>query len=251
MVLTEDSGAGAYDTVHALAKEMLKLLVPGVQTHRIDFKPLEDENARRAMHANLWKSTNPLDQPSIRLLIRSVITELLKDTGFVLYHIDGDRPWSEHESSENVREFRSRMLPPIEAGVRLQLQKQSHDAREPGKRMKRLQLIVPYYSIEAWLYQNTRETRYLCEQEGCGQCYPQKLAGWEQNRASLDEVTQPKKALCFQDQHNVRLASSGFPAQETYDAEASFHHAVLQLLECDELTTALEQTYALAEPPAH
>jgi len=251
MVLTEDSGAGAYDTVHVLAKEMLKLLVPGVQTHRIDFKPLDDENARRAMHANLWKSTNPLDQPSIRLLIRGIITELLKDTGFVLYHIDGDRPWSEHESSENVREFRSRMLPPIEAGVRFHLQKQPHDAREPGKRMKRLQLVVPFYSIEAWLYQNTREAKRLCEQDGCGQCYPQKLAGWEKDRASLDEVTQPKKALCFQDKHNARLASSGFPAQETYEAEASFQHAVLQLLECDELTTALERTYAPAEPPAH
>ncbi len=251
MVLTEDSGAGAYDTVHALAKEMLKLLVTGVQTHRIDFKPLEDESARRAMHANLWKSTNPLDESSIRLLIRSIITELLKDTGFVLYHIDGDRPWSERDSSENVREFRSRMLPPIEAGVRFHLQKQPHAAQEPGKRMKRLQLVVPFYSIETWLYQNTREARRLCEQEGCGQCYPQKLAGWEQDRASLDEVTQPKKALCFQDKHNARLASSSFPAQEAYDAEASFHHAVLQLLECDELTAALERTYAPAEPPAH
>ncbi len=251
MVLTEDSGAGAYDTVHALAKELLKLLVPGVRTHRIDFKPLDDENARRAMHANLWKSTNPLDQPSIRLLIRSIITELLKDTGFVLYHIDGDRPWSERDSSENVRGFRSRMLPPIEAGVRFQLQRQPHDAQEPGKRMKRLQLVVPFYSIEAWLYQNTREAGRLCEQEGCGQCYPQKLAAWEQDRASLDEVTQPKNALCVQDKHNARLASSGFPAQEAYDAEASFHYAVLQLLECDELTTALERTYAPAEPPAH
>lgn len=38
MVLTEDSGADAYDTVQALVKEMLKLLVPAVRTHRIDFK---------------------------------------------------------------------------------------------------------------------------------------------------------------------------------------------------------------------
>ncbi|WP_375769534.1 hypothetical protein NR798_01220 [Archangium gephyra] len=247
MALTEDSGTGAYDTVRALAKEMLKLLVPGVQTHRVNFKPLEDDNARRAMHANLWKSTNPLDQPNRLLLIRSIITELLKPNGFVLYHLDGDRPWSEHESSENEREFKSRMLPPIEAGVRAYFQRQPHDAAVPGERMKRLRLLVPFYSIEAWLYQNTREARRLCEEEGCKQC-PVKLAGWEEDRASLDEETKPKERLCFQDKHNAHLASSGFPARDVYDAGASFTRAVDGLLECDELTTALERTYAPPEP---
>ena len=247
MVLTEDSGAGAYDTVRALAKEMLKLLVPGVRTHRVHFTPLADENARRAMHANLWKSTNRLDQPNIRLLVRSIITELLKPDGFVLYHIDGDRPWSEHESSENERAFTSRMLPPIKAGVRDFLQKQPHAAAEPGERMKRLRLLVPFYSIEAWLYQNAREARRLCEEEGCKQCAV-KLADWEMDRASLDEIPRPKGALCFQDKHNAHLASSGFPARDVYDAGASFARTVDGLLECDELTTALERTYAPPEP---
>jgi len=247
MVLTEDSGAGAHDTVRALAKEMLKLLVPGVQTHRINFKPLDDENARRAMHANPWKSTHPLDQSNIRLLIRSIITELLKPNGFVFYHIDGDRPWSEHELSENEREFTSRMLPPIEAGVRAYFHRQPHDAATPGERMKRLRLLVPFYSIEAWLYQNTREARRLCEEEGCKQC-PVKLADWEKDRASLDEVIRPKGTLCFQDKNNAHLASSGFPAREVYDAGASFARAVDGLLECDELTTALEWTYVPPEP---
>jgi hypothetical protein len=246
MVLTEDSGTGAYDTVRALAKEMLKLLVPGVQTHRINFKPLEDENARRAMHANLWKSTNPLDQPNRLLLIRSIITELLKSNGFVLYHIDGDRPWSEHESSENEHEFKSRMLLPIEAGVRAYFQRHPHDgAAAPSERMKRLRLLVPFYSIEAWLYQNTREASRLCEEGGCKQC-PAKLSDWEKDRASLDEEVRPKDKLCFQDKHNAHLASPGFPAREVYDAGTSFARTVDGLLECDELTTALERTYAAA-----
>jgi len=249
MVLTEDSGTGAHATVRALTKEMLKLLVPSVRTHRIDFKPLEDENARRAMHANLWKSTNRLDQSNIRLLIRSIITELLKPNGFVLYHIDGDCPWSEHESSENVREFHSRMHSPIEAGLRDHLQKHSQDSRAPSALIKRLRLLVPFYSIEAWLYQNTREASRLCEEEGCGQC-PTVLAEWEKHRASLDEEIQPKEKLCFQDKHNAHLASSGFPAREVFDAEVSFCQAVLNLLECNELTTALERTYTPSEPPS-
>jgi len=248
MVLTEDSGSGAYDTVRALVKEMFKLLVPGVQTHRICFKPIEDkdkplakEDARRAMHANLWKSNNPLDQPNIRLLIRSIANELLKPDGFVLYHIDGDRPWSEYETSENVREFRARMASPISNAIRFHLQKQQAPAEEHDERVKRLRMLVPCYSIEAWCYQNTREARRLCEEEGCAQCNP-RLAGWEQDRASLDELSKPKEALCFQDKHSERLASSGFPAQPVFDAGASFAHAVDELLDCDELTTLLART---------
>ncbi|WNG21594.1 hypothetical protein [Cystobacter fuscus] len=244
MVLTEDSGADAYDTVRALVKEMLKLLVPAVQTHRIDFKPLADENARRAMHANLWKSNNPLDERNRRQLIRGIITELLKPHGFVLYHIDGDEPWSRHESSENVREFLTRVRSPIEAGVRSQL------PAEVETRMKRLRLLVPFYSIEAWLYQHTREARQLCAEEGCGRCHS-RLADWEKDRASLDEVTQPKETtLCLKDKHNARLASSGFPARDVYEAEASFTGAVDGLLECDELTAALERTCTTSGTPS-
>ncbi|HZI11963.1 MAG TPA: hypothetical protein VE153_16375 [Myxococcus sp.] len=242
MVLTEDSGEDAYATVHALAKEMLKLLVLGVRTDRVDFKPLADPNARRAMHANLWKSTNRFDQPNITLLIRSIATELLKDAGFVLYHIDGDRRWSQRESSENVREFDRRILQPIKAAIATRFPGSAAD-----ERIKRLRLLAPFYSIEAWLYQNTREARQLCTEEGCGSCGP-KLDAWEANRASLDEVEQPKEALCLRDKHNARLAASSYPASAVDGAEASFAHAVMGLLECDELTSLLQRTY-VQEPP--
>ena len=242
MVLTEDSSTDAYNTVLALVKEMLKLLVPPVQTHRIDFTPLKDTNARQAMHANLWKSTNPRDRSSIVQLIRSIITELLKDDGFVLYHIDGDRPWSDQASSDNTRQFQARMIPPIEAGVRDFLQKHQR-AGEHGERMKRLHLLIPFFSIEAWLYQNTREAQRLCEEQGCRQCAP-KLSTWEQDRARLDEVPHPKEALCLRDRHNAHLASTSFPARETFDANASFTRTVESLLACDALTSALTRTYA-------
>jgi hypothetical protein len=247
MVLTEDSGSDAYDTVRALVKEMFKLLVPGVYTHRIGFKPLEEQDARRAMHANLWKSDNPLDQPNIRLLIRSIVNELLKPDGFVLYHIDGDRPWSEYETSENVREFRARVESPIREAIRFHLQKQRAPSEEHDERMRRLRRLVPCYSIEAWCYQNTGEARRLCEEEGCGQCHP-RLEDWARSRASLDEISKPKEALCIQDKYNARLASSGFPAQPVFEAGASFAHAVCELLACDELTALLTRTYAVPEP---
>ena len=38
------------------------------------------------MHANLWKSKDPLDDPLRLRLARSITTELLKPHGFVLWH---------------------------------------------------------------------------------------------------------------------------------------------------------------------
>ena len=244
MVLTEDGGKDAYDTIRVLAKEMLKLLVPAMRTDRIGFKPLEDENARRAVQANLWKSTRPEDRRSIVLLIRTIITELLKPDGFVLYHIDGDQPWSQRMSSDNVRQFHERMLAPIREGLREALKKENHPEGEHTKRLTRLRLLVPFYSIEAWLYQNTREAVRLCEEEGCKQCRP-KLKAWAQARASLDEVPRPKEVLCLRDRYNAHLASTGFPANEVYEADASFAHVVAELLDCTALTDALERTYTL------
>lgn len=239
LVLTEDSGSSAYDTVHALAKQMLKLLVPSVQMHRIRFSPLEDAQARQAMHANLWKSRNTLDERARRQLVRSIITKLLEDSGFVFYHIDGDCLWSEHQSSENIREFERLMLQSIQAGLRDGLRKRGYPDSELQERLQRLRLLIPYYSIEAWLYQNTREARALC---GCNRCALEFIDRWEQDRASLDEELRPKEKLCFQDKHNAHLAKVGFPAEAVFKAGASFHHTALHLLECDRLTSDLQKT---------
>lgn len=238
MVLTEDSGSDAYDTVQGLVREMLKLLVPSVRMNRVDFKPLAEEGARRAMQANNWKSGKPLYEQARRLLIRSIITELLKPQGFVLYHIDGDVPWSRHDTSENVRKFLECMFPPIEAGVR------SQRPLEVEMRMKRLRLLVPFYSIESWLYQHTVEARRLCAEEGCGRCQS-RLAEWEADRASLDDVLKPKTTtLCLEGRFNKQLAGAGFPADEVFKANASFARAVEELMDCNDLTAALERTWA-------
>jgi hypothetical protein len=252
LVLTEDSGSDAYATVRALTREMFKLLVQGVQTDRIGFSPLANPAAEQAMHANRWKSNNPRDERGIRLLIRSLVTELLKPEGFVPYHIDGDRTWSARASSENVRRFKERILQPVRHALEEELPARAPSA-QVSERMRRLRILVPFYSIEAWLFQNTREARRLCTEKGCGQCHP-KLDAWERDRASLDEVEQPKKnaaeGLCLHDKYNAHLASSGFPATQVYEARASFALAVDELLECDELTVLLEKTYAQAEPPS-
>lgn len=245
MVLTEDSGSDAYDTVLSLVKEMFKQIDPYVQARHIGFTPLADAKARRAMHGNLWKSTNPMDEPNKRLLIRSIINELLKEEGFVLYHIDGDCSWSAVDSSINAQQFRKDMIPPVKAGLASKLGSEAGE-----KRMARFHLLVPCYSIEAWLFQNTREAKQLCATVGCKSCLP-KIVDWENNRASIDEVDQPKQALCLRDKYNAHLASAGYPAKEALDANASFAGTVMRLLECEPLTTALAKTHALPASTAH
>lgn len=65
---------------------------------------------------------------------------------------------------------------------------------------------MPYYSLEAWVYQATHHAIALCEKHHAG-----KDAGeferWAKARASLDEVIKPKEATCLRDHHNPELAA--------------------------------------------
>lgn len=108
--------------------------------------------------------------------------------------------------------------------------------------MRRLRQLVPFYSIEAWLYQNTAEARRLCE-ASCGR-HLDKIASWEAVRGDLDEEPQPKEQLCLRGEHNLRLATAGFPAEDALKTDKSYAAAVMDLLECPDLCTALARTYA-------
>jgi hypothetical protein len=134
------------------------------------------------------------------------------------------------------------MLGPIREGLREALKKNRTEG-EHAERLARLRLLVPFYSIEAWLYQNTREAARLCDEDGCKQCKP-TLEAWARERASLDNVSRPKEKLCLRDKYNTRLAAAGFPADEVFAADASFTKAVTELLDCAELMSALERTFA-------
>jgi len=82
----------AFETLRALAKELLKQVDEYVQTNRISFEPVRNELALQALHANLWKSTKPRDRQKRVELIRTLATQVLLEDGWVLFHFDGDRP---------------------------------------------------------------------------------------------------------------------------------------------------------------
>jgi septum formation topological specificity factor MinE len=255
LLLSEDRSAGAFEVLRSLAKELLKQVDEYVHTHRVTFEPLREASALQALHANIWKSTNPRDRAKQVALFRSIATQLLLENGWVLFHFDGDRPWADRESSENVRKFDEFVLKDVRRIIEGKLQEQmagQPEARRAAaervqERLRKLKVVVPFYSIEAWLYQNTREALRLCEERHGGRDV-ERFQQWAADRAALDEVAQPKKQVCLKDLHNRDLASNDFPAHEVRAVGKSFAAVVLALSEDTELCEALRRTYMAPAP---
>jgi hypothetical protein len=110
------------------------------------------------------------------------------------------------------------------------------------QRMSRLKQVVPFYSIEAWLFQNTQEAIRLCQEHHGGRDAA-RFQQWEQDRAALDEVLKPKAEVCLGAKHNLELASNGFPAREARAAGKSFAAIIQALCQDAELCEALRRTY--------
>lgn len=242
LVLTEDSAAEGHAVIEALCKRMLRLIDSSCQTQRIHFEPANDQ-ARVAMRGNVWKSTSPRDRQRRVDLIRAIATKLCEHGGFVVFHVDGDRVWSERSTAENPAKFGK----VIEEAVRTLLI--AGDNRRPpmleaeaAMRLKRLRLLVPYYSIEAWLYQHTDTAISLCRQRYGGHSV-ERFEEWRKDRGLLDEVAKVKETVCLGARHNAELAGSGYPVDDVYKADKSWAAAVDSLLDCGELCAALRATY--------
>lgn len=105
--------------------------------------------------------------------------------------------------------------------------------------------MMPYYTIEAWLYQNTDVAIRLCQERYQGRDV-QKFQEWQRDRARLDEEKKEGLAVCLEKRHNLDLASSGYPAHEVHGAHASFHAVVEALRASAPLRAALSETDAPA-----
>lgn len=251
LILTEDSASDACKPIEALVKRMLLLVDPATQTQRIEFEP-RDEAARLAMRGANWKSKpDDFGHPKLVLLGRIIAAKLLEDSdgpGFVLFHIDGDRVWAERDSSDNVQKFpgfvRDYVAQGLDAALRKRRDKPLDEealANVKEAALARLLRLTPFWCIEAWLYQNTALVHRLCE-ERCG-AHLDQIKGWSEDRGALDEVSTPKKAMCFGSQHNAELARSQFPAEAVFAADKSYAEAVMALVECADLCAALARTW--------
>lgn len=242
LVLGEDSAGDAHATLVTLARKILRVVDPYYDEQHVRFEPPQDATVRAALRGNLWKSKEPRDYPKRRELIGYIATKLLEgERAFVLYHVDGDRKWAERESGENVRKFHEFIETDVRQFIDHRLQKSGRAAGEVS--LSQLVLMVPFYSIEAWLFQNVHAGRRLCkENERCRGQHIERFDAWEKDRTLLDDVVKPKEAVCFRSNHNHTLAK-GLDVDAVYYAERSLHATVEAMMASEPLSRGLAATH--------
>lgn len=248
VVLTEDTGADGRPTIVTLVRHMIDLVVPGTRRDLVQFLP-RDEREEEAMRGAVWKTRgeNALDRERRVRLLRYLARRLSQPDTFVLFHIDGDKPWKDRDESENVQKFhalREIDLPQVADRGRVHAPRgrAQPTIEPPPLHLDRLLLVAPFRSVEAWLYQNVRAAVEICRREHEGK-HVDALQHWATHRGDLDELPMPDKTVCLDKDHNAEL-TRGFPAQEAYDVQKSFAATVNGLVQCDALTAALARARA-------
>ena len=248
VILTEDSGQDGRPTVEALVRRMLDLVVPGYGSHRVDYVPREPRE-EEAMRGNVWKTDgkNPQEHERRVRLLRYIARKLSLADTFVLFHIDGDRTWSERHKSENTAKFERLVreaLPRVADRGRANGRRgreQTQVSVPPPLHVERLLLVCPFRSIEAWLYQNVCCAIDICRREHQGR-HVAELEQWQDRRKELDELPAPEKTVCLAKAHNRELATREFPARDAYEVRKSFAETVDRLQRCAALSQTLART---------
>lgn len=248
LLLGEDGARDAHARLRALAGNILGFMDRRARLDRITWEPPTDALAKGALRANKWKSTDRRDEPRIVELVRTIATYILDPmNGFVFFHYDGDRTWKLRSKSDNAAKFQKVIVARVQNLVWSRLSQkgmtgQALDA-EVASRMSRLQTMVPFYSIEAWLYQNIDEAKRICREEYRDRDLDQ-FEKWAMDRTLLDEVECPKERSCLRDQHNLDLARNGFPTGVVYEVGKSFAATVDALQSCSVLLETLANSYS-------
>lgn len=237
LVLTEDSGDDGDDTIATLVIAMLRKINPQADMDAIEIEPTTQASARRSLRGNYWR-TETQDAEIYRVdLVRTIANKLAEgETSFVVFHSDGDKPWKEGKRDVKPKEFEKL----IELKIRQILTDYyKNNQHQVDATMARLLLVVPFYSIESWLFQNTDEGKRLCLEKYGGKD-ADKFEEWASNRKKLDEVQKPKETICFRDKYNATLAKQKFPFDEAHNVGKSLKHAVATWEKCKDLKKALE-----------
>lgn len=237
LILTEDSGQDGFATIQALVLAILQNSAPNAQWNLIEIAPTEDDNVLRSMRGNRWMDEKTNESHHYRTTLIQSIATTLGEGGFVVFHCDGDTSWKKRKESTKKTKFGKLMEPGIRARLRdaVKLTPTKIEAA-----MKRVLIMVPHYSIEGWLYQNTDEAIRICHAHYAGKDVAQ-FDAWAADRKQLDEVLKPKEAVCLKDKYNHLLATTNFPFDIAVAAGKSLKQAVAQFEACADLQIALKR----------
>lgn len=241
LVLTEDGSEHAFATVRAVGKKLLRQVDDRCQTHKIDFTPANDE-ARKILAGNQFRGRR---HPHRRRMYQLVAAQLRLSDGFVFHHVDADMTWSDpRRASTDPAAVEAELLAHVEELLRMN----GVDDEAIAEMRSRFLRLVPYWELEAWLYQNADRAAALCPgPPHCRRDCRTRLAAWAADRTLLDEEKDPSDQLCFGKRHNLDLVE-GLPAAAMYGAGKSFAAAVDGMFACDPLLRAIERTYSSLAP---
>ncbi|HEY8378709.1 MAG TPA: hypothetical protein VIK91_19590 [Nannocystis sp.] len=222
LLLTEDTGDDAHAVIAAVVKKVLLLMEPSLDLGRLVFARA-DERARAAMGFNCYKSRNPRDYDKKLRLAQAVASHLLREDcpTAVFVHIDADRRWSARDPEhlcDSVFCFQQEIVERVRSILA---------ARGAAEKIEHLALLVPFWSVESWLFQNTEEALRICaETHPRHESAVSLFERWRVHPEELDEQKEPKELVSFGAKYNRRLAENGFPAKRLRQLGLSFAHAV-------------------------
>lgn len=187
VIYTEDSGKRGPVVVENLVRRLLLESFPGTQERNIEIRAVGGE-PRRAMGAHRWKSRS---DPLRRALVNDLATRFTVGD-LVVFHYDGDEPWSGDSSCKHDAQV-AELLGDVDNRM---------GREHPEGRFLRL---VPFYSIESWLYLNRKVVQSLVDLG----CAPRTALEWlDQNRdeaGGYDFVVKPKAECPLGDRCNQNL----------------------------------------------
>jgi hypothetical protein len=225
---SEDGADPERETLKRIVLGMLRLVEEHVKTNHIDFKPVA-----RDIPGSYWmeKKDKTGAQQKRRDLLRAVATELLLGR-VMFFHVDGDRTWAERKTAPVWRELERfrRDLPNAAAGAR--------NAKLDENIVKEAFIaVVPFYSIESWIYACTEHLRQRTNDPGA----LERIAEWAADLGKLDEVPKIKLTLSIQDQCNHELAPH-IPAARLRDARKSYADTVERVSESARIKAGLAES---------
>lgn len=234
LVLTEDSGKEANDTLASLVKRIALHQNPDCKTHHLQFTFPEGQ-VKKACRANAWKGS----EVHLQRLAKSILTYLGQGNA-VLMHVDGDTRWSKRDKSENRTKLQDRLISKLKGMV--DALNSNHASSRPTAQARRrvsrgasrpipppispsqlerdFVLLVPYYSIESWLFLNADSLQ--------PSDHPQAaeaktiLRKHLKEHKGFDEQAKPKDLINAKSKLNAILAKRSFPVQAAVDKSPSF-----------------------------
>lgn len=229
--ITEDSSKHSPQTMYHLIRRIVMLVDSSVNLDKVRLVPaLKPNEGASAARGTNWRRRNKCRDDHNRL-IRTIATSLARPNHFVFFHIDGDCEWGQRSRASVITDFDVHVRAPV-ANL---LRKPGEDVDE---KLERLFLVLPFYSIESWLYQNTKHAILICDRKYQGMDVDQFMA-WGADRGQLDEIKKIKEAVELGNRHNHELAEHGFPARAVYEVGKSFADVVDNLKRSRPFTDAL------------